>query len=357
MTNLRRPRTVAAFAGLALIALAGSWVESSAKTRKPSPPPPPPAASVVVLPRSVIQEAAAYSAYMSRTAAISPVFGDGPSIARSLNLGAAYEPDHLVRGAIAYGAIVALQDPAFVASFRAFKSPAQRQEVAYAILRDPYYVTAFQGSASAAGAIVNAVGGQGQALFDQGKLVKQSAYDVQRSSWSKAEVFDRPGRLQATKTASTAPPAADVAETARLQQAVLTSGQSPSTALTPAAAAPPYRSLVIRSLAAAGLAALGHGGEANIDQMSALMVDPGGSTCLRMSKLNLYQCLAVSRPHYEDVFCLGEHVMMDTGRCLMKTAGAVMPIEPKTTYVATNARPYKPVAKRTPVKKAPVRKK
>lgn len=357
MTKPRRLRAIATLSGLALIVLAGSWVESSAKTKKPSPSPPAPPATVVALSRAVVQEAAAYSAYMSRAASISPEFVDGPSIARSLGVGAAYEPDHLVRGAIAYGSVVALQDPTFVASFRAFRSPAQRQEVAYAILRDPYYVTAFQGSASAAGAIINAVGGQGRAVFEQGKLVKQSAYAVQQSSWSKAEVADRPGRLQATKAVSTMSMAADAAEAARLQQAILTLGQATPTALASTPASPPYTTLVIRSLAVAGLAALGQGGDASFDQVSSLMVDPGGSTCLRMSKLNLYQCLAVAKPHYEDVFCLGEHVMKDTGRCLMKSAGAVMPVEPSVTHVSTTARPYKPVAKRAPVRKPPVKKK
>ena len=40
-----------------------------------------------------------------------------------------------------------------------------------------------------------------------------------------------------------------------------------------------------------------------------------------MAKLNLYQCLAVARPNYEDVFCLGQHAMMDTGRCMIRAAG------------------------------------
>jgi hypothetical protein len=47
-----------------------------------------------------------------------------------------------------------------------------------------------------------------------------------------------------------------------------------------------------------------------------------------MSKLNLYQCLAVAKPHYEDVFCLGQHVMMDTGACLMKGVGMAEPAPP-----------------------------
>ena len=120
-------------------------------------------------------------------------------------------------------------------------------------------------------------------------------------------------------------------------------------AATPAApVSPPYTPLVIRSLAVAALAALGQAGDANLEQVNGLMTEPNAGACLNLSKLNLYQCLAVSKPHYEDVFCLGEHVMMDTGRCLMKSSGAAMPLEikPKPLDVTYREKPKaKPKAK------------
>jgi hypothetical protein len=36
----------------------------------------------------------------------------------------------------------------------------------------------------------------------------------------------------------------------------------------------------------------------------------------------------VAKPHYEDVFCLGQHIMIDTGMCVIKASGAEMPYEP-----------------------------
>jgi hypothetical protein len=57
------------------------------------------------------------------------------------------------------------------------------------------------------------------------------------------------------------------------------------------------------------------------------MVEPNVTSCASMSKLNLYQCLAVAKPHYEDVFCLGQHVMMDTGKCMIRAAGLPEPYE------------------------------
>ena len=38
-------------------------------------------------------------------------------------------------------------------------------------------------------------------------------------------------------------------------------------------------------------------------------------------------CLAVAKPHYEDVFCLGQHAMIDTGACLARFTGATLPLE------------------------------
>jgi hypothetical protein len=42
---------------------------------------------------------------------------------------------------------------------------------------------------------------------------------------------------------------------------------------------------------------------------------------MKMAKLNLYQCLAVAGPHYEDVFCLGQHALSDTAQCVNDAVG------------------------------------
>ena len=113
---------------------------------------------------------------------------------------------------------------------------------------------------------------------------------------------------------------------ARLQQAV-SGGQSLD--VVGAAATPPFTPLVIRSLSVAALAILGHATDANLETLNAIMVEPNVTSCANMAKLNLYQCLAVAKPHYEDVFCLGQHAMMDTARCVIKASGQPEPYEPK----------------------------
>jgi hypothetical protein len=136
----------------------------------------------------------------------------------------------------------------------------------------------------------------------------------------------------------------DVGETSRLQQAVV--GAQPL-GINGQTATPPFTPLVIRSLAVAALAGLGSATDANIETLNAIMVEPNVNSCATMAKLNLYQCLAVAKPHYEDVFCLGQHAMMDTARCVIKASGQPEPYEPKFVPTVRENASYKA----TPAKK------
>jgi hypothetical protein len=322
---------------LAAVALAALVAACAA----PAPPPPPPPAPVAVaippvsLSPRVVEQASAYRAYITRASGISPGFANGGEVAQGLRTGEAYEPGQLLRGAIAYGAVVALQDPAYVAGVRKFAAdPDQRRTVAYEIIKDPAYAVGFAGSASAAGLVMAALGDDGRKLLELGRSVHQAAYDVQHQPWSKAEVAGREGRMALAKELSATPTLGEVAETARLQMAVSGSGQL---GVTGESASPPYTPLVIHSLAVAALAALGYADDNSLGQVMPILAEPGSATCLNMSKLNLYQCLAVAKPHYEDVFCLGQHVLEDTGHCLMQAAGVPEPVDPHAQAAAEAA--------------------
>jgi hypothetical protein len=338
-------------AGLTASAIALAAILTACAEPPPPKSAPPPAPPIALAPK-LIEQASAYRYYMDRASKITPTFVDGPGIAEALKVGVSYEPKQFLQGAIAYGAIVALQDPAFVAGVRQYAAtPEQRQQIAYAIMKDPAYVVGLQGSSSAAGLVVAALGSDGSSFYEAGKTVKQAAYDVQRQSWSKAEVASRDLRLSQAKTLSATPVVGDVAETSRLQQAVV--GQSLGVTGTPVA--PPFTPSVIRSLSIAALAVLGYANDTNIETLNALMVEPNIASCANLAKLNLYQCLAVSKPHYEDIFCLGQHALMDTGRCVIKASGQPEPYEykfvptirPNATYTVTPAKkPAKKAAKK-----------
>lgn len=324
MHILSRSRAVLLTAAAALVTIVAGC--------ETSPPPPPPVVAApsvpppITLSSTLVERASAFRGYMARAGAISPNFQSGDEIQSSLKVGVAYEPKQLLNGVVAYAAVIALQDPVFVGNVRSFAAdPAQRQQVINAIVADPAYAVGFKGSDTAAGLIIDTLGAEGLRVFTAGKAVKQAAYDVQHSSWSKATVNDRDGRLAYAKTQSAIPARGELSDVSVLQQASV--GAQPLV-LTPRSASGPYQPVVIRGMAVAALAALGAAGDANLPTIEAVMADPTSAMCLNMGKLNLYQCLAVSKPHYEDVFCLGQHVLMDTGQCVIKASGAPMPVEP-----------------------------
>ena len=100
-------------------------------------------------------------------------------------------------------------------------------------------------------------------------------------------------------------------------------------------AQPPYTPAIAKSLAIAAMAALGAGGDDARASTEALSIDPGNEACLNWSKLNLYQCIAASKPAYEDMFCLGKHIVRDIAMCTaehMTPVQVTLPvIEPATT--------------------------
>lgn len=319
--------------GLALAAIALSATLAACAEKAPPPPvavaPPPPP---VGLSEKLVEQASAYRAYIDRASVISPAFTDGASVASSLKTGESYEPHQLLRGAIAYGAVVALQDPGFRAGVRTYVADAdQRRQIAYEIMKDPAYALGIKGAADAAGLVIAALGEDGKKLYLDGKAVKQAAYDVQHSAWSKAEVVGREGRLALAKQLSATPVAGDMDITQKLSHAV--TGTEPLT-LTASPAEPPYTPVVVRSLAVAALAALGYANDDSLAQVMPLTAEPNSAQCLNMAKLNLYQCLAVAKPHYEDIFCLGEHGMAETGACLLKSAGVAPPAPPPPPVLA-----------------------
>jgi hypothetical protein len=332
---------------IALALVAGAFGPHAAisKSKKPpvaeAPPPPPPAPPPITLSSDILEAAGAYRAYMARAAAIDPAFVDGAAVAAALRTGETYEPGGLMRGAVAYGAVAALQAPTFVAELRGFAVDAnQRRVVADAILADPRYALAFRGADEAASRVVTAIGDDGLRLAKAGLTVKQSAYDIQKSDWSKGPIQDRAGRLAEAKAALTLA-RADAADVEKLRSAAL--GLGDALVITPSAAQPPYSPLVIQSLAVAALASLGEAGDDRSAAVTPMLDEPKGGPCLSSARRNLYQCLAVAGPHYEDVFCLGQHAMIDTGVCLVRSSGATLPAEliPPPLAVSIGARPYK----------------
>jgi hypothetical protein len=274
----------------------------------------------------MIQDAAAYDSFMRKALTITPTFTDASSVSAAMGYARAYAPKSLVRGGIAYAAIAALQDPEFVASVReAGNTPEHRQAMVGYIIANPAYVQYFKDSNVAAGLAKEALAPRALQLHAIGKAVHQAAYDIQRQGWSKVEVADLNGRLAAAEAAANGDMASDPDALARARQSAGGAAALP-TAATPIP--PPYAPMVARALQLAAIAALGEARNDDSDQFAILMADENTSSCLGSAKRYFHECLAVAKPNYEDVFCIGEHGLKDTGACLASAAGAEVPPEP-----------------------------
>lgn len=258
--------------------------------------------AVRATPSNLTAEASVFEGYMHRARGIDAQFSSAAEVSQALQTGASNEPRQLETGMIAYGAVAALQEPRFV---EALRSSPNRGELVRRISADPSAALALPGGEAAAARAAGALASQGEGLRAQGMKVKRSAYSMQHEAWSKTPVADPRGRLAKVKQLSSSSYHADGADSARLYASMAEGGRRGGTT-GPAAT---------RAVAVAALNVLGDGGGAR-----SLMSEPRTASCLRIAKLMLYQCLAAAKPQYEDVFCLGQHAMADTGQCVAEAA-------------------------------------
>jgi hypothetical protein len=272
----------------------------------------------VELPREVVAAASAFSAYMDRAASVSAKVASPAAVADGLRTGAAYEPGQFQEGMIGYAAMAALQDERFVAGVDSLARAGDRRALVERIAADPSFVLQIDGAQGATLRIQAALRERGEALAKAGAQVKQAAYDVQNEAWSKVTVADATDRLAGVKALSATAILTADADDARLLEAVARTHA-------PSGAAGAPSPVAVRALALAAEALLGAARAEDLTRLKPLLTEGSSAQCLKMSKLNLFQCMAVAGPQYEDVFCLGQHALADTGQCVAHAAGAYAP--------------------------------
>jgi hypothetical protein len=272
----------------------------------------------VGLPHKVMEDAAAYQRFVTEAGAVNAKFADGNAVRRALKTGAGWEAHQLQSGEVAYAALLAMQDPRFVEAVRAIGQDRNPDEIAARILRDPNAVLELPGAQEAASRAATVLGAQGQHVYDTGAAVKQSAYTIQHQAWSRGMITDRPQRLAQIKSLSDTRVTSTAEEMKRLVT-VLGEGQPRSGDDYGERRAYPSP-VVTHGVALAALAVLGRARDVDAQALETLTSDSSSGECLKLAKLNLFQCLAVAGPRYEDVFCLGEHGLKETGQCLTKAA-------------------------------------
>jgi hypothetical protein len=281
----------------------------------------------VSLARDLVADASAFETYTRTTGAIDAGFRSPQDIAAALRIAAAHDPRQLEAGMIAYAAMAALQDPAFVSGVqRAVADPRAREALAQRLIDNPETALELPGATGAAGRARSALLHQIEPLLSDGVRVKQAAYDIQRRDWSKAMVQDAPARLAMVKQMATQTFTPNEADATHLFQAVSAQADSRDGSAGP---------VVQRGLALAALALAGDTDEEHAEAFAPLLTEAHSAYCVHMAKLNLFQCMAVAGPHYEDIFCVSQHAMLEPAQCIAKAAGAeVILAETQTAQAA-----------------------
>ncbi len=284
----------------------------------PSAAPATPAPTVAIA-RRVMDAAAAFDSYVHRASAITSDVHDGGDVAKAVLVGAAYEPQQFQEGAIAYAALAVLQDARFVQGVSDLgQDPVVRRDLVRRLLTNPETALQLPAAREAGAVVVSVIGRLGDTVVSTGAALKQASYTMQHDAWSKAPI-DGPEALLATvKLQSATRMALAPADAPALITSVVAAGKI-GTAPQARTAAP--TALVARSLALAALAVLGAAGDESADQLTPVLSEATNAQCLTMAKLNLNQCLAVAGPHYEGLYCLGRHGLMETGQCVATAVG------------------------------------
>ncbi len=278
----------------------------------------------VAIAHRLIDAAGAFDGYMHRAATIDGKFTDGAGVARAVEMGSVYQPRQLEEGAIAYAALVALQDPEFVAAIqRVGRDPRAREAFAARLVEHPELVFNAGEGRRAATRVSAVLGDLGVKLVVAGSAVKKAAYDVQSQDWSRGPISAPSRRLARIKAESSVPVSLAGPDTAHLVSdlVALRSDDGDS------AEAQSATRVVTQGLALAALAVLGEAGDDKMEAIAPLLVDDADEQCLNLAKLNEFQCLAVAGPHYEDMFCLGRHAMIEPGQCVASAAGVAEAVE------------------------------
>ena len=175
-----------------------------------APPPPPvmaqPAGPSVALARRVVEfRLRLRRLHAARGPRCGPPTRMRPASPFAVKTGGAYEFSQIQEGAVAYVALAALQDPEFVSAVDTLARAGQ-PGLADQLAANPRLIMQVQGSAPAAARAAMALGRMGSALEVAGAAVKQSAYDIQHSAWSRTAVAGPQAMLAELK--ARAPPSA-----------------------------------------------------------------------------------------------------------------------------------------------------
>lgn len=281
------------------------------------------------------RKAADYVSYRTDVATVEATpFNSAKTTREAHKLLSTHESKELSTGWVAYAALVAADTPEFAEALEKEltakgkgkgKKGMSGKDAFLARLNDnPDYVMRMPGAQAAIQRVLATTAQDARRFAALGEAFKQQAYAMQRTAWGKSKI---PAGSQRNAEAANygasrpevASPAMQPVTNGGVTAPQLTSldqAWSPSwgaSAKGPASLEPNASVVMNRVMTLA--ARYGVGG-VNTAVVDAYAKNDRADQCLSMAKLTLKQCIAATRAPYEEAFCLGEHALNDTSRCI-----------------------------------------
>jgi hypothetical protein len=251
-------------------------------------------------------------------------------VARHLN------GDRLALGFVAYGAAHAATNDRFVEEARKAAEYYGRDAFIQKMRTEYAWARTLPGADDALATAQRALLADAAAVTAKGDTFKTAAYDLQTRPWAKVRVADAAARnlaltrlvpplpVPAPSIVYSALPETPVAQTTTAPRALaLRSANTLTTdsdrlAVTLPTATPAWYP-ADRILAVAALAAIGAPAD-KPEEVELVMRDPRLTSCINAARLNLRMCNAATRQPFERSFCLAEHPLNETAKCVSKAA-------------------------------------
>lgn len=253
--------------------------------------------------------------------------------------------DQLSKGWIAYSALIASQDPEYRAAVRDIESFYGRDVMLTGLKNDVRYARTLNGGSSAVGAALTATEADSRRLASAAASVKEQAYSLQGAGWAKAKIGNSKAKASSLNSAqmSGRPAASNIISAlggANADSALRGAGRSGAPSLWESVNRTASAVRVPSAVSSYGSTKrVRRGKEPIADQIATLaayrvlgsqaansthvhtaMAQAETKNCLKMSQLNLQQCVAAAHQQYEVPFCIGEHALSDVGKCIGEVA-------------------------------------
>lgn len=335
----------------AAIALATSLLLSCApvalaQTSEPAPAEP---AVAPAAPRLLQEAAAAYADYQGEVSLIrdKPIAG-AEQLDKALTVFGAQNAAQLSAGWIAYAAMIAAQDPEFIAAVRDIDSYYGRERVMNGMRNDLSYARTLKGGERALQTALAVNARDTHRIAEAAAFVKEQAIKLQSVSWGKSKLKDAGG--VATRLKASATTLRPIAEAARKlfsgpdlhlvladassndkgsvwDRVSLIAASAPAAALNalipseaPALAVQPKRETTANRIMTLAAFHILEAETTHADDVRAAMSDKPTFDCIDWSQLQLQACVSAAYTRADLSFCLAEHAIGDAGACFAGVA-------------------------------------